>query len=70
MRKTEFEKLRKNCPWYYKGTNLVGSHRCLSADIGPRLDVTTSNWGKDCSFNNCAVIYWLNILTKEILARH
>ena len=66
MKETEFEAQRENCPWYYVATNWEHSKRCLAADRGPKYNVTANDWGKDCCEKNCAVVYWVKILAKEI----
>ena len=57
-----FEKLRKNCPWYYRGTNHAHSKMCWAVQRSKKLDVTCDKeFGLDCTRKNCAVYYWLKM---------
>lgn len=61
MKLAEFNKLKKNCPWYYKGTSFAYSESCWAVQESKKLDVACKKrFGIKCCKKNCAVLYWLN----------
>lgn len=62
MRTRDFDKLRKACPWHYKGTNFGRPSYCRAVDKGPSRDITVKeNSAIPCCKKNCAVLYWLEM---------
>jgi len=48
--KSEFQKLRTKCPWYYVSH---GEPRCTA-------QITGIFGARHCSKKNCAVVYWID----------
>ena len=55
MTKAEFEKLKGNCPWFYRS---MGEPKCMGQN-------TQQHYRRHCTKKNCAVVYWSQIL-KEV----
>ena len=50
--KSEFEILKKKCPWFYR---LQGQPKCMAQS-------TNQHYLRHCAIKNCAIVYWVDKL--------